>query len=433
MRFSDLKRTKEEAAGPEPVKPSRFGPLPRREKEKPAAPEPVRVSETPAPPLSAPPAPAPFIPPAPAREDGLSALAQELQAHFPSYTQAPAKQPASGSPRSRREAAAVSPKPSIPFTELDARAREVYARLLELSGTFLKSVDQPYTEKYEAILAACRAVIENLEPGSVLFSYTDYSTGENYLRAHTANTTIIALAMGLEAGLKESELLLLGFCAMAHDIGMTEYTSLYNRSDRLGEKEFQEMSLHAEAGVAKLDRIVDIDYKVKDRAKRIVLQIHERADGTGYPDRLSDEEIDPLSQFISVADTYEALTHPRAWREALTHPDTVKELVEKEGKGFNAPAIKALLSTVSIYPPGSLVALSSGDIARVIRVKKGFLTKPLVEIILDAQFSQLPPRQLDLFEHPLTSIERSLSLKEIAARNPKFAAKLEMSRWWVDW
>ncbi len=438
MRFSDLKRIKEDAAVPEPVKPSRFGPLPRKERERPAAPAASRVSEEPA--ASAPPfipaAPvhkAPPAPHAPARQEQTSALAQELQAHFPSYTPEPVKQPPAGSPRSRREAESLSRAPAVPFAELDAKARDVYARVLELSGTFLKSVDQPYTEKYEAILAACRVIIENLKPGSVLFSYTDYSTGEDYLRAHTANTTIIALAMGLETGLKESELLLLGFCAMAHDIGMTEYTSLYNRSDRLGEKEFQEMSLHAEAGVAKLDRIVDIDYRIKDRAKRIVLQIHERTDGTGYPDRLSDEEIDPLAQLISIADAYEALTHPRAWREAATHPDTVKELVEKEGKSFNAPAVKALLSAVSIYPPGSLVALSSGDIARVIRVKKGFLTKPLVEIIMDARFAQLPPRHLDLFEHPLTSIERSVSLKEIADRNPKFAARLEMARWWVEW
>ncbi len=447
MRFSDLKRLKEEAPAPEPEKPARFAPLPR--KERPAPPAASNFSEPPVIPAAKEEAPARetqkpsrFAPPsksekerpaAPSREDEISALTQELQAYFPSYAPAPVKQPAPGSPRSRREAAALSRAPAVPFNELDARAREVYARVLELSGTFLKSVDQPYTEKYEAVLSVCRLVIENLKPGSVLFSYTDHSTAEDYLRGHTANTTIIALAMGLEAGLKESELLLLGFCAMAHDIGMTEYTSLYNRSDRLGEKEFQEMSLHAEAGVAKLDRIVDIDYRIKDRAKRIVLQIHERADGTGYPDRLSDEEIDPLAQFISIADAYEALTHPRAWREAASHPDTVKELVEKEGKGFNAPAIKALLSAVSIYPPGSLVELSSGEIARVIRVTKGFLTKPLVEIILDSQFEQLPPRHLDLFEHPLTSIERSIGLKELAARNPKFAARLEMARWWVEW
>jgi len=406
MRFSDLKKLKTEAPEPEPKRQARPAPAPAREIVRPAAP--VQQEPAPLPPAAPPPAAAP---------------AQE-----------PSRQALTGSPKSRREASALSSRAAkAPFKELDAEARKLYSRVLDLSGSFLKSVDQPYTEKYETVLAACRLIIANLRAEGLLLSYTSYSTAEDYLRGHTANTTILALALGLEAGLPDSELQLLGFCAMAHDIGMTEYASLYNRADRLGEKEFAEMSLHAEAGVAKLDRIVDIDYKVRDRARHIVLQTHERADGSGYPDRLSDEEIDPLAQYISIADAYEAMTHPRAWRDAVNPPDAVKELVEKEGRGFNSKAVKALLSSVSIYPPGSLVALSTGEIARVVRVTRGFLTKPLVEVLIDPQFSQLNPQHLDLFEHPLTSIERSVSFKEVEKNNSKLAAKLEMSRWWVEW
>lgn len=416
MRFSDLKKLKTEAPEPEPKKQARPAPAPAREIAKPAAPARQEQAELP---RYSPPAPVtPAAPAAPAAPQ----------------VREPARPALTGSPKSRREASALSARAAkVPFKEMDTEAKELYSRVLDLSGSFLKSVDQPYTEKYEAVLAACRLIIANLRAEGLLLSYTSYSTAEDYLRGHTANTTILALALGLEAGLPDPELQLLGFCAMAHDIGMTEYASLYNRADRLGEKEFAEMSLHAEAGVAKLDRIVDIDYKVRDRAKHIVLQTHERADGSGYPDRLSDEEIDPLAQYISIADAYEAMTHPRAWRDAVNPPDAVKELVEKEGRGFNARAVKALLSSVSIYPPGSLVALSTGEIASVVRVTRGFLTKPLVEILMDSRFSQLPPQHLDLFEHPLTSIERSVSFKEVERSNSKLAAKLEMSRWWVEW
>jgi HD-GYP domain-containing protein (c-di-GMP phosphodiesterase class II) len=400
MRFSDLKKMRSEVPAVEPKRQARPAAAP--EKEKPAPPV-----KTAAPVIELPPA-APALP-------------------------EPARQPSIGSPKSRREAIALSRPRAVPFKEQDAEAREVYSRVLDLAGSFLKAVDQPYTEKYEAILAACGLVVKTLKTNGVLLSYTSYSTAEDYLRAHTANTAIMALALGVEAGLDDAELRLLGFCAMAHDIGMTEYSSLYNRADRLGEKEFSEMALHAEAGVAKLDRIVDLDYKLKERARHIVLQTHERSDGSGYPDRLSDEEIDPLAQYISIADVYEAMTHPRAWRDAINPPEAVKELVEKEGHGFNARAVKALIAAVSIYPPGSLVALSSGEIARVIRVTKGFLTKPLVEILLDSGFSELEPQAMDLYEHPLTSIERSVSLNEITAANPKFAAKLEIARWWREW
>jgi len=411
MRFSDLERIKEKALAPEPKKPVRAFPTPEREK--------VKSEDTVAPPPST-----LVIQPSSFPSANTPA---------PSNIPEPAKQPSGGGPKSRREAMALSRAPKAPFKELDAEAREVYSRVLDQAGTFLKAVDQPYTEKYEAVLATCGLIVETLKNNGVLLNYTNYSTAEDYLRAHTANTTILALALGLEAGLEDPELRLLGFCSMAHDIGMTEYAALYNRADRLGENEFAEMALHAEAGVAKLDRIVDLDYKIKERAGHIVLQTHERVDGSGYPDRLSDEEIDPLAQFISIADAFEAMTHPRAWRDAINPPEAIKELVEKEGRGFNAKAVKALISAISIYPPGSIVVLSSGEICRVLSVTRGFLTKPLVEILLDHEFSQVNSRQLDLFEHPLTSIERSVSFKEIADRNPKYAARLEMSRWWVEW
>ncbi|PJA18073.1 MAG: hypothetical protein COX65_00055 [Elusimicrobia bacterium CG_4_10_14_0_2_um_filter_56_8] len=407
MRFSELRKIKQEAPRPEPVNPARSAPAPVREKEKAVEPS-LPEKQTPPP---EPPAPDPVRP--------------EIQES--------AKQSTGSTPKSRREARALSRPTEAPFREQDLKAREVYSRILDLSGSFLKAIDQPYTEKYEAIMAACGLVIETLRTNGVLLNYTVYSTAEDYLRGHTANTTIMSLAMGLEAGFGDSELRLLGFCAMAHDIGMTEYASLYNRPDRLGKNEFAEMSLHAEAGVAKLGRIVDLDYKIKDRASHIVLQTHERADGSGYPDRLSDEELDPLAQIISIADAYEAMTHPRAWRNAVNAPDAIKELVEKEGRGFNAKAVKALISAVSIYPPGSLVQLSSKEIARVIRVSRGFLSKPLVEILLDPAFNQINPQLLDLFEHPLTSIDRTVNFSELERRNPKCAARLEMSRWWVEW
>lgn len=393
MRFSDLKNFKQEALAPEPGRPVRAAPAP--EKARAVRPE------------AKPPAPQPsLLPPVP-------------EAAKPAPPQ-----------RSRRETRALSRIPEAPFDELDAWAGEVYSRTLSQAAAFLAGVDRVYTEQYEAVLASCGLIIETLKTNGVLLHYTSYSTSGDYLRAHTANTAILALAMGLEAGLDASELNLLGFCAMAHDIGMTEYSSLYNRPDRLGKDEFAEMSLHAEAGVAKLDRIVDLDYKIKERARRIVLQVHERDDGTGYPDRLSNEELDPLAQLIGTADTYEAMTHPRPWRDAMNPAEAIKELVETEGRGLNSRAVKALISALSIYPPGTFVALSSGDMARVLRVTRGFLTKPLVEILLDQEFSPVEPQLLDLFEHPLISIDRAVDFRELQAANPEFSARLEAARWW---
>lgn len=412
MRFSDLNKAR---SRPEPEKAARPAPA--------AAPVPAQ----PAPAQAAPVPPAepqgtqPEAAPAQAQDPERAERAEAVRQHAKAYV--PPARP------DRREAA----EPERPFRELDAQAREVYTRVITLSGDLLAAINQPYTDKYEAVCAAADLAAETLKTNNVLLNYTDYSSAEDYLKAHSANVMLLALAMGNSLGLDRQELKLLGFCALAHDIGMIEYADLYRKEARLTEEEFSAITLHTESGVAKLDRIVDLDYKVKDRAKRIIYQTHERIDGSGYPDRLSSESIDPLAQLIGIADVFEAMTHPRAWRESVDSPDVVRELIEKEGRGFTAKAVKALISAVSIYPPGSLVMLSTGEIASVLKVNRGSLTRPLVEVLLDAEFAQAAPQVIDLLEHPLTSVERPMAMSELRARNPKFAVKLELARWWTDW
>ncbi|OGR50666.1 MAG: hypothetical protein A2049_10630 [Elusimicrobia bacterium GWA2_62_23] len=404
MRFSDLKKSKNEPPAAEPKKQ-------------------VRQAEPVPPPADPAPAQTPVAPaPQQAPEETPSERAEAVKKHAGAYT-----------PSARQEQRAQQYEAPKPFRELDTQAKEVYAKVLEQAGELLSAIGQPYTEKYEAVTRVVGLAVDTLRTNNVLLNYVHYASAEDYLKAHTANTTLIALAMGLALDLDHQELKLLGFCAMAHDIGMPEYADLYTRETRLTEEEFSAITLHTESGVAKLDRIVDLDYKIKDRVKRIIFQTHERIDGSGYPDRLSSESIDPLAQLIGVADVYEAMTHPRAWREPLDPPDVIKELIEKEGRGFTAKTVKALISAVSIYPPGSIVLLSSGEIGQVLKVNRGSLTRPLVQTVLDADFAQTDPRLIDLREHPLTSIERPVPMSELRERNKKFSVKIELARWWTDW
>jgi len=401
MRFSELNKTKNEPPAAEPKKQVRQ-----------AAPVPAPAE----------PAPAQEKAPAPEPDETREERAEAVRKHAAAYV-----------PPARQETRAPQQEIPRPFRELDAQAKEVYAKVLEQAGELLSAINQPYTEKYEAVTRVVGLAVDTLRTNNVLLNYVHYASAEDYLKAHTANTTLVALAMGLALDLDHQELKLLGFCAMAHDIGMPEYVDLYSRESRLTEEEFSAITLHTESGVAKLDRIVDLDYKIKDRVKRIVFQTHERIDGSGYPDRLSSESIDPLAQLIGVADVYEAMTHPRAWREPLDPPEVIKELIEKEGSGFTAKTVKAIISAVSIYPPGSIVLLSSGEVAQVLKVNRGSLTRPLVQTVLDSDFAQTSPRLIDLLEHPLTSIERPIPMSELRERNQKFSVKIELARWWTDW
>lgn len=320
-----------------------------------------------------------------------------------------------------------------PFREMDESAKELYGKNLAMVRELFGQIDRPYVEKYDRIIRLADVNARMLGENPVLLNYITYSTADNYIYAHSVNVAILSQTMGLALALDAGLVNFLGFCAMAHDIGMAGRTALANKAERLTDEEFAEVTRHSGDGARSLERIIDIDHKLKDRAEKVVYQVHERIDASGYPERLNEGGIDILAQIIGIADVYEAMSHPRAWREAY-HPHTaMKHLIDKEGHGFNSKIVKALMVSLSLYPPGSLVMLSSGEIARVIKINKGSLTRPVVEILLSANFDTVPTQTVDLVEHPFTAIERVVEFEEISRRNHKFAALLELGRWWVDW
>ncbi|PJB27244.1 hypothetical protein CO111_06295 [Candidatus Desantisbacteria bacterium CG_4_9_14_3_um_filter_50_7] len=360
---------------------------------------------------------------------------QIVKAAPPVETPAAPELPAAPLPQPKKESRKTKADPPLrPFGQLDPEAKEIYGRLLAAARRFIIQAGRPADGIYGEVTDLCDLTLETLKTNPVLLNYAAFATADNYLYAHTANVIILSQAIALDLALPQEDTRLLSFCAMAHDWGMTEFQELSSKKEYLTDAEFSQVALHAEAGAAKLDNMPDLDPLLKERIKKIVCQAHERVGANGYPFRLSGKEIDILAQIIGIADVYEAMTHPRNWREALHPHEVVKQFMEqKTGPEFGRKILKALIHAISIYPPASLVALSSGEIARVIRVRKGSLTRPLVEIILDADFAPVQDHILDLYEHPLhDAIARPVFQAELEKRNPEFAAGLESARWWVE-
>ena len=323
--------------------------------------------------------------------------------------------------------------PRRPLEALEEDASLAYARTLKAARDLINGLDGPFLDGYARAMAALDVNYTLLAEGPLLLKYTFHATADSYLYAHSANTAIIAQAAGLALGLGEADLRLLAFGALAHDAGMTEFEAMVSREGKLVSDERDRLRLHPELGADKLDRLLDIDHRDKERLKRIISQTHERADGSGYPAGLAAEAIDPLAQIIAAADVYEALTHPRSWRGPMDPHAAMKEMIDKYAAVFGQRAVRGLVSALTVYPPNSFVRLSTGETARVIMVNRRSLTRPAVEILLDADFAEMTPQEINLAEHPLTAVEREVPWSELAAKAPAFAARYELSRWWRDW
>lgn len=344
-------------------------------------------------------------------------------AEAPVISESPGEMAAAASPlKNRLPGGEICTEKS--FQQYEQEAREAYARLLAGVTGLLEWAEAPGSKEYAEIYCLCELSLKTLRANPALICCAaNISTG-NYLYAHTVNVTIFSQALALDQGLPDKDTMLLSFCALTHDLGMTGFRELYSKKGGLSDPEFSRVALHVDTGIEKLGQIEGMDRSAKKRAAAVLRQVHERFDASGYPLRASGMEIDPLAQIIGVADVYEAMTHPRAWREACHQSAAMRFFIEEEGKRFGLQAIRSLLRSLSVYPPGSLVMLSSGEVARVVMPRKETLTRPVVEVLLGPYFEPVRPVLLDLSEHLVRySIERPVYIYELEDRNPQFAAR----------
>ena len=119
---------------------------------------------------------------------------------------------------------------------------------------------------------------------------------------------------------------------------------------------------------------------------RVALEHHERENGSGYPQQLTGNQISPYSKIIAVACSYEAISSRRPHREAKDGYTGMLELLKNEGKQYDDDAVKALVLSLSIYPIGLYVLLSSGKRGQVVDVDPDNPRYPVVQI-----FGELVP------------------------------------------
>ena len=104
-------------------------------------------------------------------------------------------------------------------------------------------------------------------------------------------------------------------------------------------------------------------------------------------------------------DTYTGLTFPPSSRPRLRPHEAIREIVRSKHESFASTLIKALLSEISVFPPGTLVRLNTGEVGRVIAVNRNHPLRPRVEIVADGKGQRLTTsKTTDLAEAPFLYI-----------------------------
>jgi HD-GYP domain-containing protein (c-di-GMP phosphodiesterase class II) len=213
-----------------------------------------------------------------------------------------------------------------PDTEAEPRparapAEAIYTTALTLAKRIFRAHDVQAEIDLGQIRYALYDLLERLraDPASLL-PETFRSTHEDWFERHHVNVAILTLLTADTRRGALSDVIDLGTVAFLHDIGMMETRETWDVSMRLPPKTFERVIRpHADAGA----RVIQQISGATPSMSRIVLQEHERIDGTGYPAGLVGESIDPDARLLAVCDTLEALSHPRPYRDGLAPRDAL--------------------------------------------------------------------------------------------------------------
>ena len=203
---------------------------------------------------------------------------------------------------------------------------------------------------------------------------------------------------------------MVGLAGLLHDIGEQRLPSQIRwKTEPLTRPEKSLFELHPLYGKEILHGLPGVPNIVAD----IVAQHHENLNGTGYPRRLTDEQILPLAKIIRVVDEYQYLTNPREAQHPRLQPNqALAELYVKRPQHLSMKVIIALVRVVSVYPPGTLVELSDGSLAIVLNTSSNESLRPTV-MAYDRRDTDFDTRLIDLNEQRHLSISRIVMTSEL--------------------
>ena len=232
---------------------------------------------------------------------------------------------------------------------------------------------------------------------------------DTYTYAHCIDCSVLAIAFGRQMGLPPAQIQNLGVGALMFDIGkMRVSDELLARSDALTVEEFDEVKKHVEYSVEIMQETRGITQPSTDAAATH----HERFDGSGYPKRLKGGEIPLLGRMAGIVDFFDAVTSERAHAHAMSPHAAIRYLYDLRNTQFQDELIEQFIQTLGVYPVGTLVELSNGEVGIVIGQNQIRRLRPKIIMVLDEHKKPLgitPVRDLMAEEHDDQGNELSIT------------------------
>lgn len=192
--------------------------------------------------------------------------------------------------------------------------------------------------------------------------------------SHPLNVTVLSLMLSKSMSISSEDTAELALAALFHDTAKAKFPDIEIEDITPNTP----LALQFEERHTKHSAKIATDSGLSERIGRIILQHNEFIDGSGYPNKIKNLDIDPLARLVSIVNTYDNLCNPANPSYAMTPYEALGCMYSSLRSKFDEALLKQFTKALGVYPPGSVVQLSNGMHAIVISVNPSKPLKPFV-------------------------------------------------------
>ena len=246
-----------------------------------------------------------------------------------------------------------------------------------------------------AVSSVADSIVRNPDAMLLVASLRDKGAYE-FKRA--LDCSVLLMTFGRFLQLERAELDRLGVCGLLLDVGKLRVPdTILRKPAALGPDEYEAAKRH----VVHAGGILRAAKRLPGGVGEVVLQHHERHNGSGYPLRLRGAQIGLHGAMAAIVDSFSALTSLRPYAGQMPPSTAMGVLYKSRSALFHQALVEQFIQCIGIYPVGSVVELSSGEIGVVLAQNSALRLQPRVVVVLDAEGRPLQPQKmLDLSRDP---------------------------------
>lgn len=236
-------------------------------------------------------------------------------------------------------------------------------------------------KNYDNCLFIAQRIADDIlkENGIIYTSMSMIGSSDANTYMHSVNVATYSGMMGMLLGYGYEEITNLVAAALMHDLGKTLLDpNLLNKNGKLTPEEYEIIKTHPTLGYEMLKD----ESSIPSVLRVAILQHHENADGSGYPNGLLDEDTYKFSKIIHLCDVYDAMISKRAYKDRINPAEVIEHIMAQAGIMFNYDMTCLFVKNIIPYPAGILVRLSNGNQAVVKENNIGYAMRPkVIELI----------------------------------------------------